>query len=239
MALPLLISLPHAGLKVPEPLQANCLLTTEQIVLDGDEYAQEIYASLENEVAAFVHTEIARAVLDMNRAEGDIRNDGIVKTHTCWDIPIWQNPLDEAGIQWLLEHYYRPYHQKLSELAKRSDLILAVDCHTMAAYGPPVAPDPGVERPQVCLGNAAGHSCPDEWLLILQSAFEACFPGEVTLNRPFAGGYITRHHCREMPWVQLELSRGAFATPEQKSAWVSTAFKEAIQKISKRYGIHP
>jgi N-formylglutamate amidohydrolase len=68
----------------------------------------------------------------------------------------------------------------------------------------------------------------------LQSAFQACFPGEVTLNQPFSGGYTTRHHGREMPWVQLELSRGDFATPQQKSEWVYAALAEAVFEISER-----
>lgn len=231
MSLPVLISLPHAGLKVPEALQANCLLTLEQIIKDGDEYAQEIYSPLQNEVAAFVTTDIARAVLDMNRAEDDRRKDGIVKTHTCWDEPIWRNPLDEATIQWLLDNHHRTYHRQLNRMAEQPDLILAVDCHTMAAVGPPVGPDPGMERPQVCLGNAKGQSCPDEWMMMLQSAFQEYFPGQVTLNNPFSGGYITQHHGHEMHWVQLELSRGNFAEPGQKSQWIHDALMEAMRRI--------
>jgi formiminoglutamase len=226
--------MPHAGLLVPEWLQPNCLLTTEQIVEDGDEFANEIYAPLKNKVTTFVSTDIARAVLDMNRQEDDISKDGIIKTHTCWEIPIWEKPLDETILRELLVSYHRPYHQQLTELAKGTELILAIDCHTMAANGPPIGPDPGVERPQVCLGNANGQSCPGEWIKILQSAFQAHFPGEVTINQPFSGGYITHFHGHEMPWVQLELSRGDFATPSVKSFWVYAALKEAIGKILNR-----
>jgi formiminoglutamase len=232
MTLPLLISMPHAGLFVPESLQSDCLLTTEQIVEDGDEFAFEIYAPLKDKVAAFISTDIARAVLDMNRQEDDIFKDGVIKTHTCWDIPIWQRPLDETILLQLIESYHRPYHQQLSEFAKDSDLILAIDCHTMAPYGPPAGPDPGVERPQVCLGNVDGQSCPSEWMNILKSAFQAYFPGEVAINQPFSGGYITRFHGHEMPWLQLELSRGDFAAPSVKSSMVYAALKEAIGKIS-------
>ena len=101
----------------------------------------------------------------------------------------------------------------------------------MAGYGPTIGPDPGMKRPEVCLGNGEGQSCPDEWMLILQSAFQSSFPGEVKLNQPFSGGYITRHHGHEMPWVQLELSRGDFATPLQKSEWVYAALIEAVGEI--------
>jgi formiminoglutamase len=234
MTLPILISLPHAGLRVPESLRPNCLLTTEQIVEDGDEFAFEVYTPLQDKVAAFVTTDIARAVLDMNRQEDDLRKDGVIKTHTCWDIPIWRTPLDETKHLLLIERYHRPYHRRLTELANESSLILAIDCHTMAAFGPPVGPDPGEERPQVCLGNAEGQSCPGEWMEILKSAFQAYFHGEVSINQPFSGGYITRFHGHQLPWMQLELSRGDFATPVEKSSMVYAALKEAIGKISNR-----
>ncbi|MET0104821.1 MAG: N-formylglutamate amidohydrolase [Sedimenticola sp.] len=233
MSLPILVSMPHGGLVVPDSLKANCQLSIEEIVEDGDEYALEIYSPLEKEVPAFISTDIARAVLDMNRAADDIRKDGVVKTHTCWDVPIWRNPLDKSDIQWLLENFHAPYHQQLSEHAQRSGLLFAIDCHTMAAYGPPIGPDPGAQRPQVCLGNRNGKSCPDDWLNILQSAFQQYFPGEVTVNRPFSGGYITEFHGTEMPWVQLELSRGNFATPQQKSEWVANALTSAVHAIIK------
>jgi formiminoglutamase len=232
MTLPLLLSVPHAGTAVPGRLEGKFLLSGAQIARDGDEFAREIYAPLESEVKCLVSTEIARAVLDMNRAEEDMRKDGVVKTHTCWNEPIWKRPLDANEIQWLIDTCHRPYHRRLSELAQGRGLLLAVDCHTMAEYGPPVGPDPAGKRPQACLGNANGMSCPDEWSTILQCAFQRHFPGEVTVNRPFSGGYITRFHGTEMPWIQLELSRGAFATPEEKSRWVSASLRDAVAQIA-------
>ncbi|GAB4353522.1 MAG: N-formylglutamate deformylase [Gammaproteobacteria bacterium] len=230
MTLPLLVSLPHAGLQVPEDLATNCLLTPQQIIADGDEFAAEIYGPLEGEVSRFVTTGIARAVVDMNRDEHDIRKDGVVKTHTCWDEPIWKRPLTEAQIESLLARYHRPYHQRLSDAGERR-ILLGVDCHTMAAVGPPVGPDPGVERPQVCLGDAGGEACPASWVRVLQECFQSRFPGRVTRNEPFSGGYITRHHGRERPWVQIEISRGDFASPQQKATWVREALADACNRI--------
>ena len=219
--LPLLISVPHAGLSVPPEVEHLNQLTLQEIARDGDEGAGAIYAALENKAASFVTTDIARAFVDLNRSEDDIRKDGVVKSHTCWDIPIYSQPLTPALIEILMERYHRPYHRRLTALAE-TGMLLGVDCHTMAAHGPPVGPDPGVERPQVCLGNADG-TCPSDWMASLQACFQQRFPGAVTINNPFSGGYITRYHGREMPWVQLELSRGHFADDSQKSRWVVNA----------------
>ena len=56
----------------------------------------------------------------------------------------------------------------------------------------------------------------------------------VTVNDPFRGGYITRSHAAEMPWVQLELSRGPFAANSEKRRRVLRALAAALQSIAAR-----
>lgn len=217
MALPILISVPHAGLTVPEEVRDVCLLTPDQIREDGDEGAAEIYA-LQSDVAAFVTTDIARAVVDMNRAEDDRRPDGVVKTHTCWNVPVYGRPLSDALIARLIERYYGPYHARLVELS--ASVRMCFDCHTMAAFGPPSAPDPGCERPHVCLGNAH-KTCPESLFEQLLHCFVETFgDGNVTVDKPFGGGHIVRAHAVERPWVQIELSRAEFLPLNEKRAAV-------------------
>ena len=225
MRLPLLISVPHAGLDVPAAVAPYCILTREQIAEDGDEGAAEIY-DIEDEVEAFVTTSVARAIVDLNRAEDDRRKDGVVKTHTCWDVPVYDPFPPEAVVQSLLETYHRPYHARLRELASTSGARLGVDCHTMLAFGPPVSPDPGAERPWVCLSNGDG-TCPQEWMDGLRRSFAKLLGGNVRLNDPFRGGYVTRTHAAEMPWVQLELSRAPFLSNAEKRSLVLQAFRDS------------
>ena len=52
------------------------------------------------------------------------------------------------------------------------------------------------------------------------------FPGEVTVNKPFAGGYITRHHGTEIPWMQIEMAR----TETPSSAEKRTRFLAALHE---------
>ena len=222
--LPLLISVPHAGLEIPPEVEANNLLPLNEIVRDGDEGAVGIYGPLKSHVRHFITTNIARAFVDLNRAEDDIRKDGIVKTHTCWDVPIYKQELTHDVIHQLITHYHRPYHAQLIALANQQ-VVLAIDCHTMAEYGPPVGPDVGVKRPMVCLGNVLGKSCPDEWLEQMANCFEQQFGGDVAINEPFSGGYITQTHSREMPWIQLELSRSSSYSENEKSVRVLKALQ--------------
>lgn len=223
MTLPLLLSVPHAGWRVPPEAKPYCILSETDLLEDGDGGAAEIYA-LKAEAAAFVTTEIARAVVDLNRAEDDRCPDGVVKTHTCWNIPVYRPFPPDDVIEALLAQYYRPYHQRLAELA-RSGVQLGVDCHTMAAEGPPVGPDPGATRPRVCLSNA-DMSCPRDWIESLLVCFQKQFGVDVRVNDPFRGGFITRSHSAEMPWVQVELSRGPFFTNADKREKVLAALTE-------------
>ena len=229
MTLPIIVSVPHAGLRVPPEVAPACRLTPAQIAEDGDEHAAAIY-DIAAEARHFVTTDIARAVVDLNRAEDDRRPDGVVKTHTCFNVPVWREPLGADVVETLLARHHRPYHERLRELAGQG-AHLGVDCHTMLSVGPPIGPGPGQERPLVCLGNAGG-TCPEAWMACLQRSFRQQFGPRVTVNEPFPGGFITRSHAAEMPWVQLELSRAPFATDAEKRRRVLRALRAALQCIA-------
>ena len=229
MSLPLLLSVPHAGTEVPSEVADYCALTPEQIVADGDEGAAAVY-TLADEVDTHVTTTVARAVVDLNRAPDDFRRDGVVKTHTCWEVPVWEPALPAELAATLVDRYWRPYHERLRELGSSRRFLLGVDCHTMAAHGPPVGPDAGAARPAACLSNGDG-TCPATWIEALQSALARRLGREVTINRPFRGGYITRTHAAEMPWLQIELSRAPFASLEEKRRAVLGALVELCETI--------
>jgi len=230
--LPLLLSVPHAGVDVPTEVAPYAILPSAEIARDGDEGAREIWWPLRDAVTAFVTTEVGRAFLDMNRAEDDRRKDGVVKTHTCWEVPIYRAPLPEPIVQALLERHHRPYHRRLAEAGP--GVQCGIDGHTMAAVGPPVGPDPGRERPALCLSHGDG-TCPDAWIESLAGCLRESFERPVAINDPFRGGYITRHHARERPWIQIEVSRAPWIPNAEKSlrlrrglaAWCARWFPDA------------
>jgi formiminoglutamase len=230
--LPFLVSVPHAGQLIPGEVQENCILTPEQIYDDSDGGAEEIYFDLENLVEDFISSDVARAIVDLNRAADDFRKDGVIKTHTCYDVPVYKEFPSTNLIKQLLTNYYHPYHQKLEKLTHSENIKVGIDCHTMAAVGPPIGPDAGEKRPLVCLSNGDG-TCPDEWLHTLADSFQKVFPDEqVKINEPFKGGYIIRTYSSGLPWLQVELSRTEHISNAQKrdgviealSAWYNATF---------------
>jgi len=228
MTLPILVSVPHAGWKIPPEVQDLCILSEKDIREDGDEGAAEIYIPLKEEVEAFVTTDIGRAIVDMNRAEDDFWKDGVIKTHTCWDVPVYSSYPSEAIIARMIAKYHRPYHAQLSALARR--VKIGIDGHTMAAVAPPVAPDCDEERPPVCLSNAA-FTCPQEWIELLAQCLSQSLDHPVSINHPFKGGHIIRSHSREIPWIQVEFSRAPFLSNQQKSGLLIKAMKEWLVQL--------
>ena len=209
MKLPVLLSVPHGGLLIPEELADYTLFTEKLIKIDSDSGSKAIYHPLERHVAGFVTIPYARCFVDMNRADDDRRSDGVVKTHAAWGHKLYHTTPPEETFQAVIGRYHTPYHQRLSELALSSGAKLGVDCHTMCEFAPPNAPDSeGVERPMVCLSDKRGESISAEWMDRLMYWFGQAFEGfEVRKNSPFSGGYITRRHMTELPFIQIEISR--------------------------------
>lgn len=223
--LPLLVSVPHAGLSVPPEAEPYRLLTPDQIAGDSDGQAGEIFGPLRGRARAFLAGEVARAMVDLNRAPDDLGPQGVVKKSTCWGAPVYQPFPPEPVIASLLARYHRPYHARLSRLARLDGIMLGVDCHTMAAHGPPAGPDPGRERPLVCLSDGGG-ALPGPWFNRLARCFIERFDSSVSLNDPFQGGWIIRSHASELPWVQIELSRSPELSEVEKSGAVLAALTD-------------
>ncbi len=143
MSLPLYISVPHAGTRIPPEVQDLCVLSREDILADRDTGVDAIYFPLQEYAAGFSATDIARSLVELNRAPDDIGGSGVIKEHTCSNVPVYRIFPDKTLIRNLLNRYYSPYHEKLTAGGTDPTISLGVDCHTMAAVDPPVSPDTG------------------------------------------------------------------------------------------------
>lgn len=219
MTLPVLLSIPHGGDRVPPEAAALTALGPADIFSDGDACTRTIY-DLGDVVAAVQQAEVARAFVDLNRGP-DVRPpeqpDGVVKSLTADRVPVWRSggpPPDDLS-ETLIDRYWRPYHARLSTLAADPRVRVAFDCHSMAEFAPAIAPRPGEPRPVFCLSNADGVTAPGALLAGLADALAGAFDcprEEIRLNDPFQGGHITRSHGAGfvdggVAWVQVEMNR--------------------------------
>ena len=241
---PVLLSIPHGGTEVPVKIRDRMTISARDQFEDSDAFTREIYG-LGNEVMAQVQSKVARAFVDMNRAEEDRppqNPDGIVKTRTCHGKAVYLpgKELDDGSTQQILDTYYFPYHQSIATaLAQNPDLQLALDCHTMEAVAPAIAPDTGQSRPLICLGNNHGKSCPQEIADQLADCFREGFGLEekdVVLNKPFAGGYITRTYGEgPLPWMQVEMNRNLYLSEPWFDAESLTVQPQRLKELNQRF----
>jgi formiminoglutamase len=216
--LPVLISIPHGGTEVPRELEGKISTSRGDILEDIDVFTREIY-DLGSQVRRVIQTPIARTFVDLNRAPDDrppANPDGVVKTVTCYGKQIYHQgrQLDGDQVEQLISRYYAPYHRRIRDALSQGGFEIALDCHSMAAIGPAASPDPGMRRPPICLGNAYGKTCGSEAIEKLAECLAQAYGlelGDVAINQPFAGGYITRTYGADpVPWIQVEISRALY-----------------------------
>lgn len=225
---PFLISIPHGGTAVPEPVRPRFLLSGRDLRYYCDPMTRVLFG-YRDRVAAFIDTPVSRMVVDLNRPPLPLPlrdPDGIIKLRTIDGREVWrpgQVPDMPLIHQMLVAHYF-PYHQQVDELIDRHKVRIAFDCHSMLPSGSVHQKDAGKTRPLVCLGNngdrkgRAGKgsiaTCSEEWIAMLATMFAGAFPQEnaVAINNPFSGGFIANAHFwhKGIPWVQIEINRSLY-----------------------------
>ncbi len=217
--LPVVISIPHSGVIIPNHLQSQFLLNPQEVLYDGDSWTNLLY-NFEKRVLHTALMPIARCVIDLNRMEVDLppnNEDGIVKTKSIMSRPVWKRPLSLMETQSLIMHYYTPYFESLKEAVSIQKPFLGLDCHSMLPYDP-FAAEPK-KRPLICISNRGDvngeHlneplSAPPALMLTFKKALETQFGiNNVRINDPFKGGEIIRKmsESTNTPWIQIEVNR--------------------------------
>jgi formiminoglutamase len=210
---------------------------------DSDACTKEIY-DLGDRVAAVVAADIARAFVDLNRAPDDRppqNPDGVVKSTTCFGVPVYRahDGIPRALADDLLAAYYHHYHETLRSLSTRSEIVLGLDCHSMLAVAPTIAPDRDAPRPLFCLGNDHDRACSRDLLKRLAASIADAFEialGEIGLNVPFAGGYITRTYGGDpIPWIQVEMNRSWYLREPWFDRSTLTVAPERLADLQDRF----
>lgn len=251
MILPVALSIPHCGTEIPPYIQRDLALSPAEIAESEDLGTREVFAGMP--VLASQVARWSRLVVDLNRSAGDLSPKGVIARKDYFGRavfrPGFEPDLEETRRR--LRLFHQPYHEKLIEVFANPDLRLLLDCHSMDAVGPADAPDPGQGRAHVSLGNIGGPdgeasspsvqtTCSAELLHSFASALEA--QGlSVSLNRPYSGGFITRHYGAILrkqgkSAMQIELNKELVLSSEgeldaPKAEETSRALLAALESI--------
>jgi N-formylglutamate deformylase len=257
MTLPFLVSLPHASNDLPDRVRAHIALNDEEIRESSDLGTLEIFGSLP--VRAVLCAAWSRVLVDLNRGPTQRDRKGVIARIDYQGRSVYRDGFfpDEVEVERRLNLYYWPYHHRLAQAVKSPEITVLFDCHSLVGIGPPEAPDAGKRRCDIVLGNngdlhgnRTSHNgwttCGKEALGCMKQAFEKV-GFTVSLNYPYAGGFITSHygqllaHLGKMA-IQIEINQDLYMEMGQKTihaqriAGVSLKVKQAFKSIADMIG---
>lgn len=254
---PLLISMPHVGTHLPEPIAAR--MTPQALELpDTDWHLERLYDFADAIGASVLAATHSRYVVDLNRPPDGANlypgqdTTGLCPLDTFAKAPVYrggQEPTD-SEIAARVQTCWRPYHARLSEelasLKRRHGCALLWEAHSILSELPRFFSG---RLPDFNLGTADGASCgPGIGEALLKVAQRAAGYSAV-LNGRFKGGYITRHYAKpneSVHAVQLELASTTYmdehppyAFDEERSTRLRLHLRAMLEKYLERVFLVP
>lgn len=218
--LPLLISIPHAGIDVPAP-HSEGLISPWLTCKDTDWWIDRLYETVIPRGATVIRTAISRSIIDVNRDPTDRSlYPGLATTGLCPTTTFDGEPLYAAGaepsageIARRREQFHEPYHAALHEeidrLRESHDTVVVYDCHAIRSSIPRLFS--GL-LPHFNIGTFDGTSCSPSLTEAIERACRLPKRTRVTNGR-FKGGFITRSCGRPeagVHAVQMEIACRAY-----------------------------
>lgn len=237
---PLLISLPHDGIALPEDIAVR--LTPEaRAVPDTDWFVSRLYDFARALGASILVPVFSRYVVDLNRPPDDVSlYPGQNTTGLCPAVRFSGEPVylpgqepsaDEVADR--VERYWRPYHDTLrQELARLRDThgrVRLWEGHSIRSVVPFLFDG---RLPDFNLGTAAGASCGPALQARLEAVLATQSDYTWVANGRFKGGYITRHYGRPsegVDAVQLELAQSTYM--DEAAGRYDRARAEYLQRV--------
>lgn len=227
---------PHSGRDYPAAFIAASRLNVVSLRRSEDAFMDEIFAAAPDFGAPLLCARFPRAYVDANREAFEL--DPAMFTDPLPDYVNTHSPRIAAGLGTIarvvtdgediyhgplrfedalgrIEALYRPYHKALLGLLQatqeRFGGCLLVDCHSMPS-GPELRSGNGNKHADMVLGDCFGTSAAPAVTDIAQTALETS-GFTVARNKPYAGGFTTRHYGRPKEGVhvlQVEINRALY-----------------------------
>jgi N-formylglutamate amidohydrolase len=234
---PLVLASPHSGRDYPADFVAASPLSALELRRSEDSFVDELFAGAPALGVPLLRAKFPRAFIDPNREPFELDPDmfedslptyanihssrvaaglGTIARVVSSGQEIYPGKLRFAEAAERINAYYRPYHNALRRLVEetreRFGYCVLLDCHSMPSVGGPMDPDAGRGRAEFVLGDGYASACEPEVTETVQRALQR-MGHTVVRNKPFAGGYTTRHYGRPADGVhalQIEINRGLY-----------------------------
>lgn len=242
---PILLSIPHCGVRFPEELKRQYRQDLIEAPDDTDWFVNQLYDFAASMGITVIHSIYSRWVIDLNRdpESKPLYTDGRIITALCPTTTFTGEPLyvdqrkdvDPLEVKRRVEIYYKPYHEqirkKLFEMKNSFGKVLLWECHSIRQFVPTVFPE---KFPDLILGTndetSASKPIIDTTLAELRNS-----DYNVSHNFPFKGGYITRHFgkpAENQHAMQLEMSKVNYMDDSEMKYDEARAMK--VREVLKR-----
>lgn len=218
---PLIISIPHGGELIPEPLKKDYNARALQLD-DTDWHLGRLYDFGKAMGASIIQARYSRYVIDLNRPSDDRSlypgqtTTGLFPRETFSGAPLYPDNflLTETEKKRRLTTYWLPYHtalrKQIEAVHKRHGYVLLWDAHSIRSCIPRLFE--GV-LPDFNIGTNADQSAEPEIARQLAQYVTEHSDYTAVANGRFKGGYITRHYgnpAAGIHAIQLELAQKTY-----------------------------
>lgn len=218
--LPLLISMPHAGLRLSSAVRDG-LVDAAQGLPDTDWHIPRLYGFAQGMGASVLAAEYSRFVIDLNRPQDDKplyagATTGLFPATLFDGQPLFKDGLAPTAEQrqQYLEQVWQAYHgtlqRELERLRAQFGYALLWDAHSIRSCIPHLFDG---TLPDFNLGTFNGASCDATLAQQLEAVCAQAQGYSHVLNGRFKGGHITRHYgdpAGHIHAVQLELAQSTY-----------------------------
>ena len=174
-----IISLPHSSMDIPEEFHYQFCRPLEDFKKHIDFEVDKI---CKIEGYNFIEAEVSRFVVDLNRERDDVKSDQGVIINKDWEgFQVLKRELTSEEIKKRI-FYYDKFFLELKKIMHKNKGCFLIDCHSMDSKNPKDKSN----RPDICLANNFGDTCPREITNIFKRNFEK--KGYlVEENNPYSG----------------------------------------------------
>ena len=260
-----IFSSPHSGRNYLKAFLENTALEIDELRSSEDAFIGEIFEGAVNYGSAFLEANFPRCFIDLNRShleldpkliEGNFEFEssaknfaglGVIPRLSGMGNPIYKGTLSFDEVQKRLKEFYFPFHETLANLilsAKTSfGYAVLFDCHSMPSSFRSIEGFGSRSNSiDIVLGDLNGVSCNRYLTEMAKDIFER-HGFSVKINRPFAGGFITKNYgnpTQRVHALQLEINRGLYMNEEKIELNEDfPAFKETFLEIIKELSSLP
>ena len=236
---PVVFASPHSGRDYPPDFIAASKLDVLRLRQSEDAFMDEVFDAAPKWGAPLLCAQFPRAYVDANREAFELDPEmfsdplpnyvntssprvsaglGTIARVVTDSEPIYHAPLRFADAKRRIECYHQPYHRTLKGLVEKTKRrfggCLLIDCHSMPSTQEAISlkAGNGTKAFDVVLGDCFSTACAPAVTDIAQQAFEA-MGFIVARNKPYAGGFTTRHYGRPREGVhvlQVEINRALY-----------------------------